>query len=165
MTILAGEGAPWGAEHVVGELRSGVEAGRTPGTPREPGAWPWALLSVCLGSSGFPPLSPTLSLEKSLLLPRKLRPASPSAHQRCDSGRARWRQQLWISSVAALFLAPLGLGCGTQGLRSSLWLRGCLAVARGVSFPTRDRTLAPCAGSVASQSLDTREVPAVFVFF
>ena len=131
MTILAGEGAPWGAEHVVGELRSGVEAGRTPGTPREPGAWSWALPSVCLGSSGFPPLSPTLSLEKSLLLPWKLRPASPSAHQPVTQaglgggsscGFPLWLLFFWLPwsrlrhSGSPIFLVARGMfSCGTWG--------------------------------------------------
>ena len=65
-------------------------------------------VAVCLsGELRLPSLkSYTLSGEVASA-PMEAAPRLTVCPPACDSGRARWRQQLWISSVAALFLAPL----------------------------------------------------------
>lgn len=136
MTISAGEGAPWGAEHVVGELPSGVTTGQP---PRQGGA-ERPLQAVCLDPGNpegaqCPALGIAACLPGDLRLPvlkshSLRREATSASHGRCAPphglpSSAEPQAGLgsggygWVSSVAALVLAPLGLSCRTQGLRPS----------------------------------------------
>jgi len=65
-------------------------------------------------------------------------------------------------------LAVSGFSCGTEGLWSSLWHAGSLVAACGLlvgvcetSSLTRDRTKAPCIGSVKSATELPEESPSV----
>ena len=60
--------------------------------------------------------------------------------------------------IYLLFLAAPGLSCGTQDLRCGMRTISC-GMHVGSSSPTRDRTQAPCIGSVESYPQDHQGSP------
>ena len=82
-------------------------------------------------------------------------------------------QRFLVFFLILIYLAVLGLSCGTWYVWSSLWHVGCLVVACtlsvatiwGSSSLTRDRTWAPCLhGAWSISHWTTREVPCLIVF-
>lgn len=154
-----------GAEHVVGEFRSGGRgrpAPRQTGTEAAPGG-----LSVpgpghcCLsvwGSQTSLSQAPQSLRRSRFCSTWKVRLSSWSARQSCDSGRTR-------SAAAAMdFLCSCSL-CGSPGSPTFLVACGMFSCGTWGQFPDQGSNPGPLRWQCGILPLDTRDVPAVSMLF